>query len=125
MTKENPSFTYTYSAAEQKEVQRIRQKYLPPETDRMEQLRRMDEQAARPGRMMALALGTVGALVLGVGMCCAMVWTQYFIPGIVIGVVGIAAVCAAYPAYAAVTKRRRQALAPQVMRLSAELMGHE
>ena len=33
-------------------------------------------------------LGVVGALVLGVGMCLVMVW-ELFIPGIIIGLVGI------------------------------------
>lgn len=34
------------------------------------------------------ALGIVGALALGVGMCLVMVWTV-LIPGILVGVVGI------------------------------------
>ena len=33
-------------------------------------------------------LGVVGAVVLGVGMCFVMVWSN-FIPGILIGIVGI------------------------------------
>lgn len=33
-------------------------------------------------------LGVAGALVLGVGMCLVMVW-ELFIPGIIIGLVGI------------------------------------
>ncbi len=35
-----------------------------------------------------VALGVVGALVLGVGMCMTMVWSM-MIPGIVVGIVGI------------------------------------
>lgn len=37
----------------------------------------------------AAALGIVGALTLGVGMCMAMVWTNLMIPGIMVGCVGI------------------------------------
>ena len=36
----------------------------------------------------AVLLGIVGALVLGVGMCMAMVWSM-LVPGIVMGVAGI------------------------------------
>lgn len=36
------------------------------------------------------ALGIIGALVLGVGMCMTMVWEGLMIPGIIVGVVGIA-----------------------------------
>lgn len=120
---ETEAFSYTYSAAQQEEIKRIRQKYIPPEADKMEQLRRLDERATRPGKIAALILGVCSALVLGIGMCCTMVWTQYFILGIAIGCVGIAGVCAAYPVYAAATKRQRQKLAPEILRLSAELMG--
>lgn len=35
-----------------------------------------------------VALGVIGALVLGVGMCMVMVW-EMMIPGILVGVVGI------------------------------------
>ena len=61
---------------------------------------------------------------MGVGMCCAMFpgWEQYFIPGIVVGVVGIIGVIAAYPIYNHMVKRKREKLAPEIMRLSDELM---
>lgn len=36
-----------------------------------------------------VALGVVGALVLGVGMCMAMVWTNLMIQGIIVGSAGI------------------------------------
>lgn len=37
----------------------------------------------------ATALGILGALVLGIGMCMAMVWTNLMLPGIIVGCVGI------------------------------------
>ena len=42
------------------------------------------------GRAIGIAaLGIVGALVLGVGMCMTMVWQGLMIPGIVVGIIGI------------------------------------
>ena len=56
-------------------------------------------------------------------MCCTMVWSEtLFVPGIVIGMVGIIGICAAYPLYLHITKRRRDKLAPEIMRLADELM---
>ena len=41
-------------------------------------------------KLLAYAIGIVGALVLGVGMCLAMVWgTSYLIPGILVGCAGL------------------------------------
>lgn len=43
-----------------------------------------------------VALGVVGALVLGVGMCMVMVWDMLII-GIIVGVVGIVALLCLIP----------------------------
>ena len=117
------NFSYTYSAKQQEEIKNIRKKYLPKEEDKMEQLRKLDQNAAKPGKIASLTLGIVGTLILGVGMCCTMVWAdKLFIPGIVIGVIGIAAVLAAYPVYTHITKKQREKIAPEILRLTEELM---
>lgn len=36
-----------------------------------------------------VALGIIGALVFGVGMCMVMVWEGLMLPGIIVGVIGI------------------------------------
>ena len=116
-------FSYTYSAREQEEIRKIREKYVPKETDKMEQLRRLDAGVTQKGTAAALALGIIGALLLGVGMCCCMVWAEsFFVLGIIVGVIGIAAICAAYPLYAYVIKKEREKIAPEIIRLTDELM---
>lgn len=93
------------------------------EEDKLERLRRLDRTATKPGTAAAIIVGTAGTLIMGVGMCCTMVWSEtLFIPGIVIGVVGIIGICAAYPLYLHMTKRRRDKLAPEIMRLADELL---
>ena len=62
---ENNSFEYTYSAERQQEIEAIRKKYLPPEEDKMEQLRRLDRRAGQKAQAWAVALGVMGALALG------------------------------------------------------------
>lgn len=125
MDDRNEAFSYTYSAKQQEEVKRIRQKYISPEENKLGQLRKLDENATRPGRIASIAVGVLSALVLGIGMCCTMVWTQFFVPGVVIGLVGIVGVGASFPLYAAMTKRQREKLAPQIMQLSQALMHEE
>ena len=89
----------------------------------MEKLRRLDASAAKPGTIVSLIVGIIGTLLLGVGMCCTMVWSEnLFIPGIIIGVIGIACVIASYPIYNALTKKQREKIAPEIMRLTDELM---
>ena len=126
MEEKKETFTYTYSAKEQEEIKHIREKYAPP-TEReisMEQLRRLDASATKGAAIVSMVIGIISALVLGIGMCCTMVpgWEQYFIPGIVIGVIGIIGVSSTYPVYTRMVKRKRAELAPEIMRLSKELM---
>ena len=122
MEKVNETFTYTYSAKQQEEIEKIRRKYLSPEENKMEQLRRLDRSGTKKGTRVSIAVGVVSALLMGVGMCCSMVWMGvWFIPGIVIGLIGIAGVAAAYPLYNRITRKERERLAPQILKLTEEL----
>lgn len=119
----NESFRFTYSAAQQQEVKDIRKKYLPPEEDKLALLHQLDEGCTRKATVLALILGILGTLILGVGMCCTMVWGDvWFIPGIGIGILGIVIVCLAYPVYSRTLEKERQRVAPQILALSEELL---
>ena len=114
MEENKEIFTYTYSARQQEEVRRILQKYTPPQEDKMELLRRLDKSAQQPGTIAGIALGVCGTLMLGLGMCCTMVWTGVFALGVAVGCTGIAVLALAYPMFLHLTKRRRAQLAPQI-----------
>ena len=116
------TFSYTYSAKEQEEKKKIREKYVPKEADKMEQLRRLDAGVTQKGTVISLVVGIIGALILGTGMSMCMVWTELFVLGIIVGIVGIVMVSAAYPLYSYVTKKEREKIAPEIMRLTEELM---
>ena len=45
--QEKETFTYTYSAQQQEEIKNIRKKYLAPEEDKMEQLRKLHHSATQ------------------------------------------------------------------------------
>ena len=121
--KNRDSFQYTYSAREQAELRAIRQKYLPPEENKIDRLRRLDARVTNRATIASLVLGILGALVLGVGMCCVLVWQNvWFVPGIIIGMVGLIVLSLAYPVYMKVTKKEREKIAPEIMRLTDELL---
>ncbi len=125
MDEKKETFTYTYSASQQEEIKRIREKYAPPTQteNKMERLRKLDKDVTKPGSIVALIVGIISTLVMGFGMCCTMVWSEtLFVPGIVIGVIGILGVCVSYPLYNRITKKQRDKLAPEIMRLTDELM---
>lgn len=125
------TFNYTYSAKEQNEIQNIRKKYVAPEEDKMERLRRLDASVTEKATVAALIPGIIGALLLGFGMSLVMSDLSRMIGfgqnmamfiGITIGIIGIALVCCAYPLYHHVIKRERAKIAPEILRLTEELM---
>lgn len=128
---ENNSFEYTYSAQRQQEVEAIRKKYLPKEEDKMEQLRRLDRSASQKAQAWAIGLGTIGALILGTGMSLFMsdlgeqlgaYRNLAMVIGVSIGVIGLILVALAYPLYNRILRKERQRIAPEILRLSDELL---
>ena len=116
------NFEYTYSAKQQEEVEAIRKKYLPQEENKMETLRKLDRKAENPGSIAALVNGILGALVLGAGMSCCMVWAeQLFVVGIIVGIVGMIMVGTSYPMYKKITTKKRAQYAEQILALTNEL----
>lgn len=118
----NETFEYTYSAKKQNEIEKIRKKYMPKEEDKMELLRKLDRDVTKPGTICSIAIGVIGCLVLGTGMSCIMVWADsFFVPGIIIGIIGIILISAAYPVYSKITAKERERIAPQILALTEEL----
>lgn len=122
MSDKKETFTYSYSSRQQEEIKKIRQKYLPEEDSKLEQLRKLDSGVTKKGMILSLTVGIISALILGVGMCCTMLWAdRFFVLGIIVGIIGIAGVAAAYPIYNHITKKEREKIAPQILKLTDEL----
>ena len=131
---EKQGFSYNYSAKEQEELRRIREKYIPEEKkeeNKLEKLYRLDNAATQKAQVVSLIFGVVGALILGFGMSLIMtdLWgilgayrDMYMLIGIAIGLVGGILAGIAYPMYNLTLKRERERIAPEVLRLTDELM---
>lgn len=129
--KGQKTFNYTYSAEQQEEIKNIRKKYTAPEEDKMEQLRKLDHSATQKATTSALIIGIIGALILGSGMSLIMTdlneilgsFKEFgIIIGSIVGVVGIALVCCAYPIYSRTLQKERDRIAPEILRLTDELL---
>ena len=125
------SFNYTYSAKEQEEIKAIRKKYVTPEEieDKMAQLRRLDAGVYSKATTVSLIVGVIGTLIMGIGMSLiltdigVMLGTVLsIIIGISLGIVGIILVCLAYPIYNHTLTKEREKIAPEIIRLTDELM---
>ena len=125
---ENNSFEYTYSPQRQQEVEEIRRAYLPKEEDKMEQLRRLHAIPTKKAHAAALSEGVTGALLLGTGMSLCMtelgaaLGNLAMTVGIAVGIAGIALAALAYPLYSRTLKKEREKIAPEILRLTDELM---
>ena len=123
MQKKNNTFEYTYSASQQEEIKKIRDKYMikTPTESKIEQLHRLDKKAERLGIIISIVLGVIGTLIFGIGLCCILVWTKLFVWGIVIGIVGMIMLIMAYPSYKYITKKERKKVSSQILKLIEEL----
>lgn len=123
---ERAVFQYNYNGTQQEEIRNIRKRYLQEgsgENEKLEELRRLDKQVQTAGVIPAITLGLMGTLVLGAGLSCVLVWGGLlFIPGILLGILGIAGIALAYPLSGVLHEKRKKELTPEILRLTEELM---
>lgn len=122
------TFKMTYSAGQQEEISQIREKYIPQKPDKMEQLRALDAGVTRKATVVSMGIGIIGALIMGFGMSLVMtdlgslLGAAAFPAGIVTGVIGMILIACAYPLYNRTLKKEREKIAPEIIRLTDELM---
>lgn len=128
---EKDSFHFTYSAQEQEELKKIRQKYQPQEESKIDRLRRLDASVTQKGTTVSLVIGILGALIMGMGMSLVMTdlgesiglaGAAGMVIGVIAGIAGIILVCLAYPVYHCIVKKERERIAPEILKLTEELM---
>ena len=120
---ENTTFNYTYSAARNKEVESIRNKYMPREESKLETLKRLDYRVQSAGMIEGLCLGIIGALVFGVGMCFFLdVFAGAAWLTAILMICGTLLMIPAYPIYRRIARKTKAELTPEILRLSEEIM---
>ena len=109
-------------------VRKIRTQYTEQEHTQLDELKALDRKVKRPANLFSYIFGTISAIILGSGMSLVMtdIGTQLglvetTIPGILVGVAGIALALLNYPIYKSVLNARKKKYAPQIISLSDNL----
>lgn len=113
-------------------VQKIRTQYMEKESSELDALRELDKRVKRPANIFAYTFGSFSAVVMGAGMSLVMTdigdvvgITNPMIPGIIIGVIGMAMVISNYPIFRRILNNRRKRYAEQIIVLSDNLIKNE
>ena len=102
-------------------VQKIRTQYTEKQHTELDALKELDAKVKRPANVFAYTYGSVSAVVMGAGMSFVMTEIGAII-GIMIGIIGMILVALAYPLYNRVLRKNREKIAPEILRLTDELL---
>ncbi|MCD7730848.1 MAG: dihydropteridine reductase [Oscillospiraceae bacterium] len=108
----------------------IANEYAPKNTSKVVALKKLDMRAKRAANIFAYTFGVAAALVLGTGMCLSMkvigAGTIGFIAlGIILGVVGFAAMGINYPIYKKLLESGKRKYAFEIIQLAKEITEEE
>jgi hypothetical protein len=101
----------------------IQSLYLEHSPTKLDQLKELNRLSLKSGRTIAVVIGVLSSLVLGAGMSMVMEWKSLFVLGIAVGVVGLFGCLVAYPIYRSTTARKKTLYAPQIIKLSNEIIA--
>ena len=114
MTNEN-TFQYTYSAPENQEILSIRNKYLPRQESKLDELKRLDSLVQNSG--------VTESLSVGIGLAMEVIGEAVWL-GILLGLIGGAGMLFAYPVHRRFVEKAKNQYTPRILELIAELTGN-
>ncbi len=110
-------------------VQKIRTQYTEKENTGLDALKKLDAKVKRPANVFAYIFGSIGAIIMGCGMSLVMTdigsavgIADPMVPGIVIGIVGMAMAILNYPIYKGILGSRKKKYAAEIVALSDKIM---
>ena len=110
-------------------VQKIRTQYTEKQHTELDALKELDAKVKRPANVFAYIYGSISAIIMGAGMSLVMTDIGAIIglasprvPGIVVGIAGMGMALLTYPIYKKILSGRKKKYAPQILRLSDELL---
>ena len=112
-------------------AQKIRTQYTETEHSELDTLRELDKKVKRPANIFAYVLGGISAVIMGSGMSLVMTdigatlgLENAMIPGIIIGVIGLALAALNYPIYAKLLAARKKKYASEIIALSDKILDN-
>ena len=110
-------------------VEKIRSQYTQQEHTELDALKALDAKVKKPANVFGYTYGSVSAIVMGAGMSLVMTdigamigLTATMVPGVVIGVAGMAMALTTYPIYKKILTSRKKKYASKIMELSDRVM---
>ena len=111
-------------------VQKIRTQYTEKEHTQLDALKELDQKVKRPANVFAYVFGSISAIVMGAGMSLVMTdigttvgMENAMLPGIVIGVAGLALALLTYPIHKRILSSRRKKYAEEIITLSNHILN--
>ena len=111
-------------------VQKIRTQYTEKQHTELDALKALDAKVKRPANVFGYTYGSVGAIVMGTGMSLVMTdigamvgMASAMVPGIAIGVVGMAMALSTYPIYKRLLRARKKKYAAEILKLSEKIVN--
>lgn len=110
---------------ETKYVEKTLKEYSDKPSTKLDELKKLDKEARRGATVFAYVFGSIGALVLGFGMCIAMqvILANLMAFGIIIGLIGIAMVSFNYSIYQKMLANSKKKYKDRIEKLSHELLN--
>ena len=106
-------------------VEKIRSQYTEARHTELDALKALDAKVKKPANVFGYVYGSIGALVMGAGMSLVMTdigtmlgMAKTLVPGIAVGLVGLAMCCTTYPIYKKILNIRKKKYTPQILELS-------
>ena len=111
-------------------AQKIRTQYMEKTPSELDALRELDAKVKRPANVFAYIFGSISAIIMGAGMSLVMTdigailgLGEAMIPGIAIGVVGMAMALLTYPIYKGILGSRKKKYAKDIIELSDRIVN--
>ena len=111
-------------------VEKIRTQYTEKETTELDSLKALDAKVKRPANIFAYIFGGISAIIMGCGMSLVMTdigaivgLGEAMIPGIAIGLVGMAMALLTYPIYKSILSARKKKYAKEILELSDKIIN--
>lgn len=110
-------------------AQKIRTQYMEDNVSELDALRALDKKVKRPANVFSYIFGSVSAIIMGTGMSLVMTdigesigISNAMVPGIIIGVLGMALAIANYPIHRRVMASRREKYKGEIIKLSEKIL---
>ena len=109
-------------------VEKIRSQYTEQAHTELDELKALDAKVKKPAYAFGYTYGSIGAVIMGVGMSLVMTdignvigLTSALVPGIIVGVTGMGMALTTYPIYKKILNSRKRKYARQILELSERI----